>query len=87
MATDNSNTPHNKEQANKDATERMAENHDEQYAKFQQSQNDKTTGEKPDNEHMLGNQGNTPDDALPLKEQNRNRFKDEKNDDFGVEQL
>lgn len=79
--------PHNQEEANKKATEKMAENHDRQYAKFQESQNSKTTGEEPDNQHMLENNGNIPDDALPLKEQNRNRFKDENNDDFGVEQL
>lgn len=84
---DDANKPHDSREANKEATEKMAQNHDEQYAKFQQSQNKKTKSEQPDNEHMLENQNNIPDDALPIEQQNRNRFKDEKDDDFGVEQL
>lgn len=85
--SNNADASHDKEQANKEATEKMAQNHDEQYAKFQETQNKKTTGEEPDNKHMLENQNNIPDDALPIEQQNRNRFKDERDDDFGVEQL
>lgn len=80
MATDNQDKEHDRQEANKAASENMERNKEQQDKAYRQSQD---KNEAP----SLADDDNRPDDALPLKEQNRNRLRDEKDEDFGGEQL
>lgn len=80
MATDNQDKKHDEQAANKAASENMERNKEQQDRAYRQSQHNDETPSLADNDNRTG-------DALPLKEQNRNRLRDEKDEDFGSEQL
>lgn len=80
MATDNQDKERDEQAANKAASENMEHNKEQQDKAYRQSQN-------KNDEPSLSDDDKRPDDALPVKEQNRNRLRDEKDEDFGGEQL
>lgn len=81
MAADNNDKRDGREEANKAASAAMERNHEQQDKAYRQSQDNN------EDAASLANDTNRPDDALTLKEQNRNRLIDQKDEDFGGEQL
>ncbi|RZJ75192.1 MAG: hypothetical protein EOO45_06360 [Flavobacterium sp.] len=79
-----------KEESNKAGTEKMAQNDERQAEVRQKDQNNLSTSDEPDNDAsaLANNTDNANHKDMPkVKEQNKERQKTDKDEDFGVEYL
>ena len=77
-----------KERDNKAGTQKMAANDERQSVQQQKTQNDITKSDSPDDDAAaLSNNRDTSNktDTPHIKEQNKERMKSEKDEDFGIE--